>query len=134
MFIYITKENINELDNSFISKKFVLDEINNNPFGKFLIYKDDNILGYIYYSDIYERIEINQFEVYPKKRNCGIGSKLLGKLIKSSGKDITLEVREDNIIALKLYNKFNFKKVAIRRCYYEDIDGILMERKIKETL
>ena len=44
-------------------------------------------------------------------------------------KDITLEVREDNEPAIRLYLKNNFNKTAIRKGYYKGIDGILMERK-----
>ena len=50
-------------------------------------------------------------------------------LTETVDKDITLEVRKDNIPALKLYKEFNFKEVAIRKGYYNGIDGILMERK-----
>ena len=46
-------------------------------------------------------------------------------------KDVTLEVRIDNIPAIKLYEKCGFKKIAIRQNYYNGIDGILMERKYK---
>ena len=62
--------NLNELDNSFISKEYIKEELSNNPFGKVLVLKEDNeIKEYIYYSDIYERCEINQFEITISKRN-----------------------------------------------------------------
>lgn len=64
MIIEITKDNISELDNCFISKDYILSELTNNPFAKILILKENNeVIGYIYYSDIYERAEINQFEI-----------------------------------------------------------------------
>ena len=44
-------------------------------------------------------------------------------------KDISLEVRENNIPAISLYEKNGFEKKAIRKGYYKGIDGILMERK-----
>jgi len=130
MIIELNKENLSIIDNSFISKKEIDDELNNNPFAKFLVLKENNeIIGYIYYSDIYERAEINQFEINDMHRNCGKGNLLLKKMIKSVEKDITLEVRENNIPAIKLYEKNNFEKKAIRKGYYNGIDGILMERK-----
>ena len=43
-------------------------------------------------------------------------------------KSITLEVREDNISAIKVYEKLGFKRKAIRKNYYDGVDGILMER------
>lgn len=130
MIYKLKQDNINKLDNSFIDKKMVLNELKNNPFANFLLYEENNeIIGYIYYSDIYDRAEINQFEIKNIHRNCGKGNFLLKKLIETVDKDITLEVREDNEPAIRLYLKNNFKKTAIRKGYYKDIDGILMERK-----
>ena len=131
MIVQLTKENLYEIQNSFLSIETVEYEFNVNPFAKYLIYKENrNIVGYLYYSDIYERIEINQIEVEASNRNCGKGSMLLKKLIDNVDKSITLEVKKDNIPAIKLYEKFNFKAKAIRKGYYNGIDGILMERKV----
>ena len=44
--------------------------------------------------------------------------------------NITLEVRMSNEIAINLYKKFGFREVAIRRYYYGDEDGILMEKQV----
>lgn len=131
MIIEIIKDNINILeDNDLISIKSITEELTNNPFGKYLIQKEDNeIIGYIYYSDIYERAEINQIEVKENKRNCGNGDKLLKKMIDIVQKDITLEVKENNVSAIKLYKNNGFTSKAIRKGYYQGIDGILMERK-----
>ena len=127
--------NLDELDNSFISKEYIEEELSNNPFGKVLILKDNNeIIGYIYYSDIYERAEINQFEINEIHRNCGKGDLLLKELINKLQKDITLEVREDNKNAIHVYEKNGFERKAIRKGYYNGIDGILMERKYSKTL
>ena len=126
--------NLNELDNSFISKEYLKEELKNNPFGKVLILKEDKIIGYLYYSDIYERCEINQFEIDPIHRNNGKGDLLLKYLIDIIKKDITLEVKEDNIPAIKIYLKNGFIKKAIRKGYYNGVDGILMERKYKDSL
>jgi len=127
--------NLDELDNSFISKEYIKNELDNNPFGKVLILKEDNeIIGYLYYSDIYERAEINQFEINKIHRNCGKGDLLLKELVNRIKKDITLEVKEDNYPAIKVYEKNGFLKKAIRKGYYNGVDGILMERKYDKTL
>ena len=126
-------DSIDEIKNSFISTEEVEKELKNNPFGKYLIMKNNNeIIGYIYYSDIYERAEINQFEIKSIHRNCGKGDILLRSLINRLKKDITLEVKKDNIPAIKLYKKNGFQEKAIRQGYYNGIDGILMEREYKE--
>ncbi len=126
----VKKNNIDILNNSFIKKDYILNELSNNPFGKIIILKEDNeIIGYIYYSDIYERVEINQIEINFIHRNCGKGDFLLKKLIESVDKNISLEVNVNNIPAINLYKKNGFIEKAIRKGYYQGIDGILMERK-----
>ncbi|MBQ6538749.1 MAG: GNAT family N-acetyltransferase [Bacilli bacterium] len=118
-----------KITNSFINKEYLEKEFQNNPYAKCLIYEENNqVLGYLYYSDIYDRIEINQIEVEESNRSKGIGSKLLEYLLKED-KNITLEVKETNDIAINLYKKYGFKEVAKRDKYYQGIDGILMERK-----
>lgn len=132
MIIDLTKDNLNILDNSFIDKTTVKNEFNNNPFAKYLLLIEDNeIIGYIYYSDIYDRVEINQFEINAIHRNCGKGSYLLKKFTEKVEKDISLEVKKNNYQAIKIYQKNGFEKVAIREKYYNGIDGILMIRKYK---
>ena len=122
--------NINEVDNSFIDKDYLENELKNNPYAKVLLLKEDNkVIGYIYYSDIYERVEINQFEIDESYRNKGKGNLLLQAMINKVNKDITLEVREDNTYAIKVYEKNGFIKTATRKGYYNGVDGILMERK-----
>ncbi len=132
MIIELTKDNIDEIKNTFIDEQDVLAEFNNNPFAKYLIYKEDNqVIGYLYYSDIYERAEINQFEVEVSHRNCGKGKILLQKMIELVDKNISLEVKIDNLPAIHVYKSLGFVEKTIRKGYYQGIDGILMERKIK---
>lgn len=134
MIIEVNKNNLYLLNNSFIDKKTVIDDLEKNPFGKLIILKEnDEIVGFLYYSIIYDRIEINQFEINKIHRNCGKGKKLLEYFLNIVDKDITLEVREDNIPAITLYEKNGFIKKAIRKGYYKGIDGILMERKYKDS-
>ena len=128
MFIIIEKENVDEVPPGLLSKEEIEKSLEENPFGKYLLYVEKETLGYIYYSDIYERVEINNFEVKKEVQNCGIGNKLLKKFTETVEKNITLEVRENNDVAYHLYQKYGFKKVAIREKYYQGIDGILMEK------
>ena len=131
MISYLDINNIDKITNSFINKNYLLNEFNNNPYAKCLILEEDNqVIGYLYYSDIYERLEINQIEIKDSKRSNGNATKLLNYLIKNSNKDITLEVRIDNKEAIGLYKKFDFVEISIRKGYYNGIDGILMERKV----
>ncbi len=79
-------------------------------------------------------MEIINFNVLEFFQNKHIGSKLLEELIKVAIQNklfnITLEVRSDNKKAIYLYQKYGFKQVAIRKNYYIDVDGILMEKEL----
>lgn len=102
-----------------------------NPFNKILVYiEDNNILGFIDYSKMYENMEINYIYVIEQYRNKGIASKLLEYIINNNDfLNITLEVNINNINAIKLYEKYNFKTVSIRKGYYNGVDAYLMERR-----
>lgn len=126
----LKKEEIDIIDNSFIDKDYLLNEFDNNPFIKVLLLIEDNkVIGYLYYSDIYDRAEINQIEIDSFHRSCGNGKKLMEYMINHVDKDITLEVKNDNDPAIKLYKKYGFKEVATRKGYYQGTDGILMGKK-----
>lgn len=126
----LNQNDLTILENGMLSKDIVLQDFGKNPFCHYIVYIDSNhsVIGYLYYSDIYDRIEINQFEVDFIHRNCGIGNQILSFFTDSVDKSITLEVKEDNITAIHLYEKFGFSKVAVRKGYYNGVDGILMER------
>ena len=132
MIITLDLSNIDILDNTFLEKEKVKHEMLFNPYAKYLLYiEENNVLGYLYYSDIYERTEINMVEVREDKRNKKIASKLFDEFFKINPKSSTLEVKKNNYNAIKLYEKYGYKKVAIRKGYYNGIDGILMEKIIK---
>lgn len=104
----------------------------NSPFSKEVIYIEKGlIIGYLSYSIIYEKAEINNIYIVNDYRGQGFASKLLNYLIEECKfcENITLEVRKDNEQALNLYKKFGFKEVALREKYYNGIDGILMMRE-----
>ncbi len=106
-----------------------------NPFQKSIEFCIDNkVIGYLVYSHIYDRIEIDNFFVNEDMRGTGIGTRLMSYLIciaiDSHVVNITLEVRKSNEIARNLYKSFGFREVALRRMYYGDEDGILMEKQV----
>ena len=132
--------NISNLENLFSNiflKGDIEKELKDNPYMKIFIYlKDNNILGFIEIYQIYDRIEIANFNVLEEFQNKYIGSKLLEYVINYSNdnnmKNITLEVRSDNDKAIYLYEKFGFVNISIRKNYYGKVDGILMKKDIKE--
>lgn len=142
MIVEIDKGNINLINELaltfstfFLSSNNILEDFSINIFSKYFIYMEkSNIIGFINYYDLYDRFEIANICVLYEFRNKGIATKMLEHLIKI-GKEkeinnITLEVKIDNEIAIKLYKKFDFVIVAKRDRYYDGIDGLLMERKM----
>lgn len=112
-----------------------VDLTKSNPFARKIEYVLDNkTVGYLDYSLIYDRMEIDNFLVEEEYRCKGIGTKLLAHLISIAIEyhviNITLEVRCSNDIAINLYKKFGFREVALRKYYYGDEDGILMEKQV----
>ncbi len=106
-----------------------------NPYAKRIeFYQEDIVVGYLDYSLIYDRMEIDNFFVEENNRRCGIGKKLMSYLIAEAITNhvvnITLEVRITNEIARNLYKNFGFREVALRKFYYGDEDGILMEKQV----
>ena len=78
MIVELDKNNLDLIKRSFISLEYVEKELSVNPYGIFLLYvENDEVIGYLYYSDIYDRAEINQIEVNSIHRNHGYGKKLM---------------------------------------------------------
>ena len=106
-----------------------------SPYSRTISYKiDDKIVGYLDYSLIYDRMEIDNIKVEEEYQGKGIGTKLMSYLvsiaIENKVDNITLEVRKSNDKAIHLYKKFGFHEVAIRQYYYGDEDAILMEKQV----
>ena len=121
---------INELGNLInlnFSKVNKIEEIINN---KNIIgyYLDNNLIGFIITEQSYEILDILYIVVDPLYRKKGIASLLMEHIINNKTYDkIMLEVRCDNSNAIKLYKKYNFKIINIRKKYYGNIDGYVME-------
>ena len=105
-----------------------------NTNSTYIVAKNNNIIvGFAGIWKAVDDIHITNIVVKKDFRNNGIGSLLLQKLIElSKQKDITsitLEVNELNICAIKLYEKFGFKKVGIRKKYYNNINNAIIMTK-----
>ncbi len=106
-----------------------------NVFTKYMAYYDNDVpVGYLVYEDLYDRVEIDYIYVIEEYRNKKIASSMLENLIKRINEkgyiNITLEVSTQNTYAIKLYEKYGFKTVSIRKNYYKNSDGLLMELKL----
>ena len=130
----LTKEEVQEVTelgtmlNPNFSKLFHIENLNPNE--TIYIYKENNIIkGFIHTQNGLDIIDLLNIIVKSEFQNQGIGSILLKYIIDNKeDKKIMLEVRSKNINAIKLYQKYDFKIINIRKNYYKDDDAIIMER------
>ena len=115
--------NIKEFNIAYLKKE--------NPFLKnYIFLKNNEPIGLISYSLIYDRIELEYIWVHIEHRKKGIASKLMDMMINDDVKNITLEVNVKNQDAIKLYEKYGFKIVSVREKYYGNDDAYLMIREM----
>ncbi len=95
--------------------------------------EEPHVLGYLIYWTVLDEAHLMNVAVSPDFRRQGIGEMLLRSMLeecRSSGHiHVTLEVRESNIEAISLYERFDFVAVGKRKNYYQadNEDAILME-------
>ena len=131
---YVDKE-FCVIEKVFTIKNNIKEEFLLNPFLKyFILYCEGNPVGYLSFHECYEKVEIVNIEVKEEYRHKGYGGYLMSNLITycedKNVINITLEVNKFNTNAIQLYEHFGFNSVAVRKGYYDGIDGILMERKM----
>jgi ribosomal-protein-alanine N-acetyltransferase len=92
------------------------------------------LVGYLVLSRYVDAWHIMNVAVAPERRRQGIASALLQRLLELTKDDslrgYTLEVRVSNLGAIRLYERFGFRRKGIRRGYYTDNreDALIMWR------
>lgn len=97
---------------------------------------DGNVVGYMGMWKICDEGHVTNVAVLPEYRKKGIASLLISKMIDvckcSEINSMTLEVRESNYDAIRVYEKFGFKSLGIRPNYYQkpNENAIIMWKSI----
>ena len=98
---------------------------------------DDEVVGYIDFFITFDSASIARICVANEYRRNGIAKALIDKMVDVCKKqeepidNITLEVRESNEAAIKLYEKNGFEYITRKKMYYSDgEDAIYMVRCI----
>ena len=141
----ISEMNLQDLENikdclltdfdNFWSYNILKQELENGKSKYFVAKQENEIVGFAGILLIIDQVNIMNIVVKKSFRHNGIGSILLENLI-SYAKDkdlktITLEVNEHNLSAIKLYDKFNFDHIGIRKKYYNgESDAIIMSKHL----
>ena len=104
----------------------------------FLVAVDgESVLGYVGMMFVLDEGYISNVAGSPEARRCGIGDALIAELLLRAEEKalsfVTLEVRESNEAAIRLYQKHGFQKVGLRKKYYDlpKEDAILMTKFLK---
>jgi len=95
----------------------------------------EKIIGYVCIRTLLDITHVMKISVLPEDRRKGTGSALFSESLKQlrlhqpDVHSITLEVRDSNSAATKLYNNYGFRKTGTRRNYYKNPteDGIVMQ-------
>ena len=111
-------------------------ELTENAAARLFVAKSDDgaVIGYLGYWRIGDEVHISTFAVQPEFRKQGIGEDLLKSALADAAEKgarvATLEVRESNDPAIRLYEKLGFEVAGSRPRYYRDNDedAILMMR------
>ena len=115
--------------NSAFSKSYLNTLIKGDNSFIYVYLIDDKVCGYLLILDsidVYEILAIATIEEY---RNKGIAQELLDKI---KTKDIFLEVRESNQVAINFYKKNKFNQISIRKNYYSkpNENAIIMKLEV----
>ena len=85
---------------------------------------DEEAMGYIGFNMVLDEGYIANLAVKEKYRRKGVANALLQKVVDTAKENnlafVSLEVREGNIPAINLYNKFGFTKQGVRKNFYRN--------------
>lgn len=105
-------------------------ELENPNSQYFVAIRNDEIVGFAGIWKAIDDMHITNIVTKIPKRHLGIASMLLEKLIEVSKAEkvnsLTLEVNESNTYAIKLYEKYNFKKIGLRKNYYAQNENAII--------
>ena len=124
----LTSNDINYIDQIFnLEKEIFKNSAFNKSYMETLIKSDNSFIytyiidnkvcGYLMVLDSIDVYEILAIATIEKYRNKGIAQELLDKI---KTKDIFLEVRESNQVAINFYKKNKFKEISVRKNYYSE--------------
>lgn len=119
------------------SENSVRSELNNTLSYWLVALIDNTLVGYIGSQSAAGESDIMNVAVSPMHRNCGIATKLIERLSSDLGAQemeaISLEVRESNFSAIRLYEKMGFITVGVRPNYYfhPKENALIMRKEMK---
>lgn len=96
--------------------------------------RDGALAGYAAVMIVLDEGELLRIGVFPKFRGRGVASMLMEAIVRTAEERklafMTLEARQGNAPAIKLYEKYGFSPESVRRNYYRSPaeDALIMRR------
>ena len=123
------------------SYRSLMGELKNRVAHYTVLEKDEEIIGYCGMWVLFEEAHITNIAIHPEHRGNGYGKQLLQasmRVATSFGAEMmTLEVREHNTVAQRMYDEMDFSQQGRRKRYYTDTgeDALLLwNRNIMQTI
>jgi ribosomal-protein-alanine N-acetyltransferase len=119
------------------SQSLIEAEFSKNISRRFGYKNESKIVAYSFNHLILDEFHILNLGVSPEVRNHGFGTALVANIllyaIEKRARFATLEVRESNAQAQRIYHRFGFKCCRIRKGYYRDNreNALIFERSLK---
>lgn len=94
----------------------------------------ERVVGYGGFAAVDGTGDIQTIAVAPGQEGQGLGTRLLSELLAAATDfgchEVFLEVRTDNDRAQRLYQRFDFEPIGVRRGYYQPsgVDALVMRR------
>ncbi|HET6636976.1 MAG TPA: ribosomal protein S18-alanine N-acetyltransferase [Streptomyces sp.] len=95
---------------------------------------DGRLVGYGGLAAVDGTGDVQTIGVLPSHQGTGLGARLLTELLAASTAfqchEVLLEVRVDNLRAQRLYERYGFAPIGVRRGYYQpgNVDALVMRR------
>ena len=120
------------------SRELFEEELHRERAHYFVVEKDGKVAGYMGYWEAPEEAHVINLAIGPEFRKQGLGQEMIERCmdyaVKRGARLATLEARESNTAARNLYEKCQFRMVAIRKKYYSDNqeDAVVMIRELSD--
>lgn len=118
------------------SDPFIASEFEKDISFRPALFLNGELVGYSFNYVVADELHILNLAIHPRWRKMGLGAQLLEAILRGAAERGcsfgTLEVRVGNLVARRIYERFGFRPVSIRRGYYSDNgeDALVLERSI----
>lgn len=100
---------------------------------------DDKVVAYCIVQVMFETAEILRIGVDKAHQGQGVAKQVLAAVVKflqtAKADKLLLEVRDDNVAAVGLYQRLDFKQIHVRKNYYDNkngtfTDGLILQKEL----